>query len=132
MPSTGNDDSTTTREDNEFCATLVEAVPALASLWDEHMNDQFEEPLPYVFLADVAGWAEANVVEDEVSVRSILSVLNEGLDEGEGDVPNLIAVGFVEALPGATPLLPLASGSLKAWMDFQFGISSVQPLLRGR
>ncbi|QIK62560.1 hypothetical protein G7068_04555 [Leucobacter viscericola] len=127
-----NNMSLTTSEDDNFCAVLAKTVPALVSLWNKYMNHPTDERLPYMFMADAAQWAEANALEHEEDVHRMISVLNEGLDEGEGDVPNLIAAGFVEAMSRDTPFLALVTGSLKAWVDYDFGFSSVQPQLRGQ
>ncbi|QIK62565.1 hypothetical protein G7068_04580 [Leucobacter viscericola] len=127
-----SDDYLPPPENKDFCVALVNAVPALGPLMQEHLEDEFGEILSYIFLANVARWAEANAIEHEEDVHQIISELNRGLNEGEGDIPNLVAAGFVEAMSRDTPLLTLVTGSLRAWVDYDFGFSSVQPHLRGR
>jgi hypothetical protein len=100
--------------DKDFCSALVSAVPALRPLLDEHLEDNFDEILPYVFLWDVALWAEKNVVADAESVKRLIAEMSRGLDHGEGDVPNLVAVGFLESLGGGTDLNPLLPPNLRA------------------
>jgi hypothetical protein len=127
-----DDDDFTIPEDNEFCVALVKRVPALEPLMKKHLEEEEGEVLSYMFIADVAQWAEANAITNEESVRQIIAVLNDGLDRGEGDVPNLIVVGFVEAMYPDTPLFPLVTGSLKAWVDYGFGFSTDPPQLKSR
>ncbi|QIK62561.1 hypothetical protein G7068_04560 [Leucobacter viscericola] len=132
MHSPEDDDHFAIPEDNDFCVALVEEVPALASLMRKHLEDEFGKIESYVFMSDVARWAEANAAANPAIVTGLVDALNNGIDKGDGDVPNLVVVGFVESLPQPTPIYPLINGSLKGWVDFIFGISKVQPLLRGQ
>ncbi|QIK62562.1 hypothetical protein G7068_04565 [Leucobacter viscericola] len=119
-----NNFSPTTPEDNDFSAALADSVHDLTPLWEEHMNDPIDEALPYIFLSDVARWAEANAVEHEDTVLQILSILNDGYLHGQGDVPNLIRVGFGESILIDTPLVPLLTGELRKWHNLDFGLTN--------
>lgn len=118
------------RAEEAFCRELVKEIPTLAPLLKEHLEDELGELLPYIFLSNVARWAEANAVSREAEVVQLLAALNQGLAEGEREVPNLIAVGFGESISHKTPLLPLLQGDLKGWYEFDFGISENHPVLR--
>lgn len=120
----------TDQANDMFCQELVKKVPALAPLLKEHLEDEDGEVLPYMFLGNVAEWAEANAVTREVDVVQLLAALNQGLAEGKREVPNLIVVGFVEWLLQDTPLDPLLQGGLKAWRDFRTGVTENHPILR--
>lgn len=117
-------------DDIEFCRAVVARVPSLRPVWEKHLDDEFGEVLPYVFLADVARWAELNVVTQRAAVREVLTALNEGLERKHGDVPNLIVAGFVEAVGSGSPLLPLIDGRLRLWVDYEFGLSDSPPTLK--
>lgn len=112
-----------------FCRELARRVPALAPILEGHLKDQ-DELLAYIFLSDAAEWAEENAVTRKSDVAQLLAVLNQGLAEGERNVPNLIVVGFVEWLLRDTPLKPLLQGDLKGWYEFQAGIAEEHPYLR--
>lgn len=114
----------------KFCRELVEKIPALDPLLKEHLEDEFGELLPYIFLGNVADWAEAHVVSRKADVVQLLAALNQGLAEGESEVPNLIAVGFGESISHETSLLPFLQGDLKGWYEYDFGISDEHPRLR--
>ncbi|GAA1325113.1 hypothetical protein ACFSWE_03525 [Leucobacter albus] len=118
------------RADEAYCRDLVKRVPALRPLLEEHLVDQGGELLGYIFLSDVARWAEANVVAEKAAVVVLINELNRGLAEGPLEVPNLIAVGFGESLSRETSLLPILQGDLRAWYEFDVGDSDHQPHLR--
>ncbi|QIK62558.1 hypothetical protein G7068_04545 [Leucobacter viscericola] len=126
------DDAFIPPEDNEFCIALVKAVPALAPLMKKHLEMEEGELLSYMFLSEVARWAEENALTNTEDVRLVIDALNEGLETGEGDVPNLIAVGFGESpgLKGA--VIPLLTGELREWYDYDSGITSTPPRLRSQ
>jgi hypothetical protein len=110
-------------EDGDFCRFLVAEVPPLLPLLEEHLEDNFDEILPYVFLTEVALWAEKKALIDSQSVRRIIAILNLGLEKGAGDVKNLILVGFMEGMSGNTDLVPMVDGRLKPWLDHYLGLS---------
>lgn len=114
-------------EDVEYCRALVVAVPQLAPLLREHLEDQSGELLPYVFMDQLARWTEEHAATDPAAVRSILAYLNEGLAGGKGDIPNLILAGFVEGMSIGTELIPMVDGLLKPWVDYQFGLRVRMP-----
>lgn len=98
--------------DSQFCAVLVNNAPSLEPVLADHLQDN-GELLPYVFLADVARWAERSAVTDPESVDELVSLLNHGLAVGSTSVVTLICAGFVEALSRGTMLLPRLTGALR-------------------
>lgn len=82
----------------ELCAE----VPALQPLWAEHLNENYGELLPHVFLADVARFAVASLQgpPDQATVaQSIVMFLERAFAAGDPDVQELIGVSFIENLP---------------------------------
>lgn len=78
---------------------LVEEFPELQPAFQEHLEDHGGELLAYVFLADVERWAEKHVTTDPVRVKELLRWLDKAYLEGDCEVQNWIALGFVEVLP---------------------------------
>ena len=118
------------QKDLDFCRELVDKVPALVPVLENHLESEDGELHTNIFLGAVARWAEENFVARESDVVQLLLELNRGLAEGEREVPNLIAVGFGESLSFESPLVPLLKGDLKRWYEFDAGISEEEPRLR--
>lgn len=83
-------------DDAKFVHALVDEVPELRPLMEEHVEDNFGEVLPHLFLADVARFVTANPREQATS--SALAFLNGGLRSAEPERRDLISTGFVENL----------------------------------
>ncbi len=93
---------------------LVADFPSLAQVMEEHVADQEGELLPYLFMADVARWANATYVERPDEVGGVVDWLEREFHDAAAPEKDLIALGFVEAIPfppeGAALLLRLGSG----------------------
>lgn len=83
----------------QFTHDLVEVVPELSSLLHEHLLDQEGELLPYVFMAEVAGWLHEQSTRSPKQVERALAWLEARFRCGSFDVRNLIDVGVIEMLP---------------------------------
>lgn len=85
--------------------------PMLLPIMEEHLADQEDELLPYLFMADVARWANANYSEHPDEVGGLVDWLEREFQEADAPEKDLIALGFVEAIPfppeGAPLLLRL-------------------------
>lgn len=84
----------------EFTHNLVEVVPELSLLLDEHLLDQEGELLPYVFMAEVARWLHEQSTRSPQRVERVLAWLEARFHSSGFDVRNLIDVGIIEMLPG--------------------------------
>ncbi len=81
---------------------LVATFPGLAVSLERHLDDNFGELLPYVFLADVERYVlDAYRAETQpgAPVRAILDYLEESFVKGGEEVKELISVSFLELLP---------------------------------
>jgi hypothetical protein len=63
--------------DEALIAQLVEDLPSLAPLLDEHLADMDGEILPYLLLADVARWAQASYATDPTQVGALVDWLED-------------------------------------------------------
>ena len=90
---------------------LVGDFPELAPVMEEHLDDQEGELLPYLFMADVARWAQSEYASAADSVGRVADWLDREFAEAEPAEKDLIGLGFVEAIPlppeGAPLLLRL-------------------------
>jgi hypothetical protein len=92
-------------EEQSFLRELAEAVPALAALLREHVNDHNGEILAHPFMSEVASWVTERFVEGrehgEVpsEVTRVLTFLEERYVVRQAGVSNLIEVSFLEMLP---------------------------------
>lgn len=83
--------------DIEFVHALVEEMPALRPLLDEHLEDNFNEVLAHLFLADVLRWVVAN--PDRSSEERLFGLLDDAFRTGDGERQELISTGFLENVP---------------------------------
>jgi hypothetical protein len=92
---------------------LVDEFPDLARVMEEHLVDQEGELLPYLFLADVARWAQATYRTAPDTVGRLADRLEAEFEAGEPAERDLVALGFVEVIPfppeGAPLLLRLGT-----------------------
>jgi hypothetical protein len=83
--------------DVEFVYDLVEKVPDLRPLLDEHLEDNYDQILPHLFLADVVRFAIEDVANP--ATRRALEHLEVAFTSGDEERQELISTGFVENLP---------------------------------
>src|SRR6478672_10837480 len=95
----------------QLVVRLVDAFPSLRPLLTEHRSDQGGELLPYLFLPDVARWAQEFIATDSVNVGRVVDWLERDFVAAAPAERDLIGLGFVEAIPfppeGAALLLRL-------------------------
>src|SRR4051794_36722384 len=95
----------------EFTQRLVDAVPELEPMLEEHLADQEGELLAYLFMGEVAGWLAALSEASPSRANEVLGWLEGQFTTGAFEVRNLIDVGIVEMLPavpeGRTVLMML-------------------------
>jgi hypothetical protein len=86
---------------NAFAQDLAESTPSLRGLWRAHLEDNFNMPLPHLFMDDVARWflQQVNSGSPGPDVARLTSRLEQGLINGASDVKELIQTSFVENLP---------------------------------
>ena len=83
----------------DFTQRLVEGAPELTPLVQEHLADQEGELLPYLLMADVAGWAHATYPSDPEAVGGVVDWLEDEYAQAATAEKDLIGLGFVEAIP---------------------------------
>lgn len=90
---------------------LVEEFPDLAPVMEEHLEDQEGELLPYLFMADVARWAQLHFPSAAGEVGRLIDWLEVEFAKAQPTEKDLIGLGFVEVIPfppeGAALLLRL-------------------------
>jgi hypothetical protein len=85
------------KSDVQFIYDLVENVPNLRPLLDEHLEDNYDEVLPHLFLADVLRAAIAEPLDP--TVAPVIAYLERAFQAGDNERQELISTGFVENLP---------------------------------
>ena len=78
---------------------LVGAFPVLEPVMVQHLADQDGELLPYLFMADVARWADSALGEDADTVGRLLDWLESEFTVAAPAEKDLIGLGFVETIP---------------------------------
>jgi hypothetical protein len=75
---------------------------------EEHAEDNFGEILPHVFFGDLTRYIVSrflaikrgrSTVEDRKDLLDMLQYLEDAYNQGDDDIENVIAVGFLERLP---------------------------------
>lgn len=97
---------------HSLAAEFSEFQPMLA----EHLDDHDGDLLPYLLMADLARWAQGEVVPNRARVALLMQWLEIRFNAADLVVEELIAVGFVEMLPAAPagdPLLELLGPELR-------------------
>jgi hypothetical protein len=90
-----------------FARQLAGLSPALSTLLEEHIKDNFGELLPHLFLGDVTrhivALAQTPVPQASFAVRrelkTILEAIEHGYVTGNAELQELIAASFLENLP---------------------------------
>ena len=106
-----------------FVGTLVKDVPQLASAYREHLQDNFGELLPHVFMGDVTRWVVA--VSQHGNETEALSTLLARMDAVLGDPSHpcqeLVWVSFIENLgderTAVAAIRALSGPSLRAALE---------------
>lgn len=78
---------------------LLEGVPELVSVYDEHIDD-YDEVLEHVFMGDVTRFA-VDVYKndpDSESLKMLLSLLDKAFSAKDNKLQELISVSFLENL----------------------------------
>jgi hypothetical protein len=78
---------------------IVAAFPQLVPVMADHVADQEGELLPYLFMADVARWAQATYPSDPALVGDLVDWLEHEFVRAAAAEKDLIGLGFVETLP---------------------------------
>lgn len=86
-------------ESQQLVRRMVATFPVLEGLLEEHLKDMEGELLPYLLLADVARWANAAVGSHAGTVSELLQWLEAEFVSSQHPERDLIALGFVEAVP---------------------------------
>ena len=90
---------------------LVADFPSLATLLADHRVDQNGETLPYLFMADVARWAQQDLAAHPDAIGDVVDWLEREFVLADPAEKDLIGLGFVEAISyppdGAALLLRL-------------------------
>ncbi len=98
-----------------FVYLLLERVPELRTVYEEHIRDN-DELLPHVWLGDVSRYIVQQVRSGETgpatSVERILSALDQWLAFGDEHVKELVSVSFVENLVEHDDVLESLKGLL--------------------
>jgi hypothetical protein len=81
---------------------LVAAVPSLAPLLAEHLND-YDELLPHVFFGDLTRFVCMTAVRDDPDADAIVAALESAMGSGSETVQELIGVSFLEDLRRGHP-----------------------------
>jgi hypothetical protein len=90
-----------------LAAKLVEDFPGLAPLMEQHLEDQEGELLPYLLMADVARWAQAEYSSDPETVGRLVDWLEAEFERAQPAEKDLIGLGFVEVIPAPPEGAPL-------------------------
>jgi hypothetical protein len=105
---------------------LVQRVPKLDALYQEHLKDN-DELLPHVFMGDVTRFVVAAAAagsarpKDWAEAQRVVALLEEALASKEPSVENLIAASFVENLepdePGFSRVVDTFGSRLKRILE---------------
>jgi hypothetical protein len=85
----------------QLMAELLRAIPELAPLYAEHVQDNRGEVLPHVLMGDVALFAVAASKDlgRLVSLQALLDFLGEHVNDND-DIRELVMASFLEGLLG--------------------------------
>lgn len=90
---------------------LVQAVPDLVPLYNEHITD-YDEVLPHVFFGDVVRYLTQDFSGPDVRVLreqhhrhvlKVLRILDDAIMLADPDVLELLSVSFLENIDWSTP-----------------------------
>ncbi|WP_280454365.1 DUF7674 family protein [Nocardia brasiliensis] len=110
-------------EQARFIDELAALEPEIQPLIVEHIRDN-DELLPTMLMGDIARWV-AQVVRDSNDPRSRLAPffaeLEQAWGDGQGPVPDLIAVSFVENVFDNPGIVNLLGPNLSRYYRFYTG-----------
>lgn len=91
---------------------LVKTVPELQPLYQQHLAQNFNDPLAYIFVADVARFigARSDDPARHELIKSIFQFFENELEtepKNSRDIYDLIGAGFCEALEHEHAALPI-------------------------
>jgi hypothetical protein len=101
-------------------AEMVKEFPELEPLLAAHLEEYEGELLSYLLMGDVVRWAGQTVTTTPGRISSLVAWLEERFLEGDGEVKDLVGVGFVEMLPHTPvgdPILDLLGPTLRQLAD---------------
>jgi hypothetical protein len=91
-----------------FVTTILARFPRLGGILVEHLKDSAGEVLPHVFLGEVTRHVQSLLLAADGpgspsgrEARQILAYLEEVYSTGTREIRELIAVSFLENLPGS-------------------------------
>ena len=89
------------RDADSFARALASRVASLRPALRDHLEDNFGNLLPHVFMGDVARWFlhESRSKERSDEIAALVGLLEQGLRAGPPDVRELIQTSFTENLP---------------------------------
>lgn len=83
--------------DLQLINDLVDIAPTLRPLLEEHLEDNYNQILPHLFLAAVLRFAIDNPTDR--AIATVLGYLEQAFESGDAERQELIATGFLENLP---------------------------------
>lgn len=89
-------------QNQQLAARMADVSVTVAATWGEHV-ETFEETLATVLLGEVGDWYTDSVAEDadnRAERDAVAGVLTDAFQRGSDYLQNVIATGFLEALPG--------------------------------
>ena len=88
-------------EEMQFVKDIAEAIPDVRSILREHLEDQYGELLPHVFMGDLTRWVLrllASAGPRDQRLQAVLGLMERGWGSSDA-VRELIGVSFLENLP---------------------------------
>lgn len=101
-----------------FIEGLLQLVPEMTVIYDDHLKDN-GALLPHVLMGNITRFAvaESNTSRKSAVLLRLLGHFENGLNQGESEVRELILASFVENLIGETTalkvLVPLMGSNLR-------------------
>ena len=90
-----------------FVDELLQKVPELRPVYEQHLAENFQELLSHPFMGDVVRFiiTEAEKPKSRDVLQRIVDHMEQGLAVGSDDVQNLVSASFVENLMGEEPTI---------------------------
>lgn len=86
---------------DSFIPLLLQKLPELLPLYEEHMDDNFNELLPHVLFGDITRFVVSSYEEKKnlASLQRIFTLLDKAIQSKDNELRILISVSFLENLP---------------------------------